>query len=128
MNVRGRWKITLSLLLASAFGCSKSDLVDVNGMVTWESAAVPHGDIVFVDTDPHVPSAAGKIVDGAYSFQCKPGKKRIEIKSYRLSGRLTPQGNPIGEMYIPSRYSSQSELTADVTEGGDNKFDFSLTP
>ena len=28
------------------------------------------------------------------SFRCKPGEKRVEIRSYRLSGKKTSQGNP----------------------------------
>lgn len=87
---------------------------------------MPHGDIIFIDTDPHVPAAAGKIVDGQYSFLCKPGKKRVEIHSHRLSGRKTPEGVPIGEMYVPERYSSNSQLTAIVTFDGQNTFNFDL--
>jgi hypothetical protein len=52
----------------------------------------------------------------------------VEISSYRLSGKKTPQGRPIGEMYIPKRYNDDSELTAEVTPNGENKFDFVLKP
>ena len=83
---------------------------------------------MFASIDPHVAPAAGKISDGAFTFRCKPGKKRVEISSYRLNGKKTPQGRPIGEMYIPKRYNSESKLTADVTFDGKNKFDFALKP
>ena len=89
---------------------------------------MPQGDIVFFSLDPHVPPAAGKIEDGAFTFRTKPGEKRVEIRSFRLSGKKTPQGKPIGEMYIPNRYNDNSELKADVTLGGKNKFDFALKP
>jgi hypothetical protein len=49
-----------------------------------------------------------------------PGQKRVEIQSYRLSGGKTPQGIPIGEMYVPERYSTNSQLTASVTLGDEN--------
>jgi hypothetical protein len=107
-------------------GCSRPDTVEVSGIVEWEAAPIPQGDIVFFSSDPHVPAAAGKIVEGAYRFRTKPGEKRVEIRSFRLSGKKTPQGRPIGEMYIPKRYNDDSELTADVTLGGENKFDFKL--
>ena len=118
------WFMGLVLVL----GCSRSETVEVSGSVTWEDAPMPHGDIVFYALDPHVPAAAGKIVDGAYAFRCKPGEKRVEIQSYRLTGKMTPGGKPIGEMYIPERFSSQSKLTASVTADGENKFDFPLKP
>ena len=104
------------------------ETVEVSGTVTWEGAPIANGDIVFASIDPHIPAAAGKIADGAFTFRCKPGKKRVEIRSYRLSGKKTPQGRPIGEMYIPKRYNDKSELTADVTLDGENKFDFALKP
>jgi hypothetical protein len=120
--------IAWALALIVLFGCSPRETVEVSGSVAWEGAPMLHGNIVFFDVDPHVPAAAGKIVDGAYAFQCTPGKKRVEIQSYRLSGRKTPEGNPIGEMYVPDRYSSESELTVDVSLAGENKFDFALIP
>ena len=89
---------------------------------------IPNGDIVFAATDPHIAAAAGKISDGAFTFRCKPGNKRIEIQSYRLTGKKTTQGNPAGEMFIPERYNFNSELTANVTLDGKNKFDFALKP
>ena len=114
--------------IVSLVGCSRPETVEVSGTVTWEGAPIVNGDIVFASIDPHIPAAAGKISDGAYTFRCKPGKKRVEISSFRLSGKKTPQGRPIGEMYIPNRYSSESELLADVTPDGENKFDFALKP
>jgi hypothetical protein len=118
------WSLTLIVMP----GCSRPETVEVSGSVTWEGAPMPHGDIVFFALDPHVPAAAGKIADGAYALRCKPGEKRVEISSFRLSGKKTPQGRPIGEMYVPGRYSSESKLTADVTLDGANKFDFALKP
>jgi hypothetical protein len=109
-------------------GCSQPDTVEVSGSVEWEGAPIPQGDVVFFSLDPHVPPAAGKITDGAYRFYTKPGDKRVEIRSFRLSGKRTPQGRPIGEMYIPKRYNDESELTANVTLDGENKFDFALKP
>lgn len=109
-------------------GCSRSETVEVSGSITWEGAPMPQGDIVFQSLDPHVPAAAGKIRDGAYAFRCKPGEKRVEIQSFRLSGKLTPQGRPIGEMYVPQRFNSESNLKATVTSDGSNKFDFALKP
>lgn len=109
-------------------GCSHPDTVEVSGSVEWDGAPIPQGDIVFFSLDPHVPPAAGKIADGSFTFRTKPGEKRVEIRSFRLSGRKTPQGRPIGEMYIPKRYNDNSELTANVALDRKNEFDFKLKP
>jgi hypothetical protein len=118
------WLVGIVLLV----GCARPETVEVSGTVTWEGAPIANGDIIFASIDPHIPAAAGKISEGAFMFRCKPGKKRVEISSFRLSGKKTPQGRPIGEMYIPNRYSSESELLTDVTPDGENKFDFALKP
>jgi hypothetical protein len=122
--IRIIWLLGFSLL----FGCSQSEMAEVSGAVTWEGVAIPNGDIVFAATDPHVPAAAGKILDGRFAFRCKPGEKRVDIRSYRLTGRKTSQGNPEGEMYIPERYNTKSELTANVSLNGENRFEFALKP
>jgi hypothetical protein len=116
----------LSILLL--VGCSRSETVNVSGTVTWESTPIANGDIVFASIDPHIPAAAGKIENGAFHFACKPGEKRVEIRSYRLTDKKTPQGKPIGMMYIPERFNSESELKANVTLDGKNDFEFALKP
>jgi hypothetical protein len=118
------WLLGIILLL----GCSRPETVEVSGMVTWDGAPIPNGDIVFAAIDPHIAAAAGKISEGEFRFRCKPGEKRVEIRSYRLTGKKTSQGNPAGEMYIPGRYNSESKLTADVTLHGKNSFEFPLKP
>ena len=114
--------------LAMLMGCSRSDTVEISGAVTWKGAPIPQGDVIFASLDPHIPAAAGKISEGAFKFRCKPGEKRVEIRSYRLSGKKTPEGIPIGEMYIPPRYNTQTELSADVTFDGKKQFEFDLKP
>jgi hypothetical protein len=118
------WLVAITLLN----GCSRSETVEVSGIATWEGAPIPNGDIVFASTDPHIAAAAGKISEGEFRFRCKPGEKRVEIRSYRLTGRKTSQGNREGEMYIPERYNTKSELTANVSLDGKNTFEFALKP
>jgi hypothetical protein len=118
------WLSGIALLL----GCSRPETVEVSGNVTWQGAPISNGDIVFVATDPHIAAVAGKISDGAFTLRCKPGDKRVEIQSYRLTGRKTLQGNPEGEMYIPERYNTKSELAANVILNGTNTLEFALKP
>jgi len=116
------------LVIASLVGCSHPDTVEVSGIVTWNGTRISNGDIVFVSTNPHISPAAGKISEGAFAFRCKPGEKRVEVRSYRLTGKKTSQGNPAGEMFIPDRYNLNSELAANVTFDGKNEFEFALKP
>src|SRR5215211_2862811 len=109
-------------------GCARPETVEVSGTVTWNATPIPNGDILFAAMDPHVAAAAGKIEDGNFKFRCKPGDKRVDIRSYRLTGKKTSQGNPGAEMYIPERYNYDSKLTINVTFDGKNKFDFALKP
>src|SRR5688572_1148834 len=104
-----RFACLLAIMLL--LGCAQRDTVEVSGNVTWNGAPVPHGDILLVADDPHIATAAGQIAEGAYTLRSKPGKKRVEISSYRLSSKKTPQGRPISERYIPERYNAKSELT-----------------
>jgi hypothetical protein len=120
-------RIACLWLLPLALGCARSDTIEVSGAITWQGAPVPHGDITFISADPHIPAAAGKIVAGAYAFRCKPGSKRVEIRSYHLTGKTTSEGVPIGEMYIPAKFNSESALTANVSFDGNNRFDFNMT-
>jgi hypothetical protein len=114
--------------IAFVLGCSRPETIEVSGNATWNGAPISNGDIVFVATDPHVAAAAGKILEGSFTFRCKPGGKRVEIRSYRLTGKKTSQGHPAGEMFIPERYNYNTELTASVTADGNNKFEFALKP
>jgi hypothetical protein len=59
------------------------------------------------------------------------GKVRVEVIASRPVPGKFDESNPgekvpVGEMYIPAKYNSQSELTADVTSGS-NVLDFALT-
>jgi hypothetical protein len=45
----------------------------------------------------------------------------------RATDQIDPEtGTKLGEMYVPPRYNTQTELEADVTIEGDNHFEFAL--
>jgi hypothetical protein len=118
------------LMLPLLVGCTKTtDKVEVAGNVSWDGSPLPSGSIRFLPFDRTIAPAGGKIVDGAYKFFCKPTKMRVEIEATRLTGKIDPiEKAPIGEQFIPARYNQDSELSADVTRDGTNRFDFSLSP
>ncbi len=89
---------------------------------------MPIGEVVFVPTDNRTSPSAGKIEQGAFAFPTKPGTMRVEIQAVRETGEIHPtEGYKITELYVPARYNTESELTAEVTRDGENHFTFDLT-
>jgi hypothetical protein len=116
------------LTTALAGGCQRaSDTVDVTGTVTWNGALIPSGTIILEPAEQHQAPIGGTIRDGKFLLHAKPGKMRVQIDAVRATQQRDPQtGTLLGEMYIPSRYNRETELTADVTRDGKNSFEFAL--
>ena len=113
-------------------GCDgKPSTYPVSGTVTFDGDPLPDGDILFVDADNKVGPDAGKIKDGKFECKAKAGKKNVQIRATRLE---KPKGGATGAMgetelpvdYIPEKYNIKTELQADVTSGGPNKYEFKL--
>jgi len=116
----------MAVLLAA--GCSRSEFVTVTGVVTWNGAPLTDGEVIFIAEDKRIPPAAGKLTDGTFEFLSKPGKMRVEIQAVRKTGKLHPiHGFELTELFIPTRYNSETALTAEVAADGDNHFTFNLT-
>ena len=121
-------------LTALWVGCGRSgpQTYEVSGHVTLGGQPVAAGQILFRAADGSEAGWAGQIVDGRYTLRSTPGKKRVEItatREVRMAAK-SASGEPAlnFESYIPQKYNSQSELTADVTADGRNQFDFPLQP
>jgi hypothetical protein len=118
----------MAVSIVAAFGCSRSEFVEVAGTVAWKGQPVETGEIVFKPENKALAPAAGRIRGGAYKLVCRPGKARVEIQAVRKTGKRDPrEGFEITELFIPAKYNSQSTLAAEVTAEGDNHFDFKLT-
>jgi hypothetical protein len=121
------WIIGGGLLMFA--GCAHSDLIEVTGQVTFDGKPVETGEIIFHPVDTSLTPAGGRIRGGQYKLLTKPGKMRVDIQAVRKTGKRDPlEGFEITELYIPARYNAETELTADVTREGENRFDFQLTP
>src|SRR5437016_5081016 len=68
----------LHMVLLLALGCG-SGTCEVTGTVTFDGQPVPHGDIVLNDVEGRLGPDYGKIEDGKFALQAKPGGKRVEI-------------------------------------------------
>lgn len=112
------------VMLAS---CAPSTgLMAVSGKVNFDGQPLKDGDIMFIPADKQFGAEAGKIKDGAYQLNTRPGMNRVEIRATRLvPGKLGPMGEPATEPFVPAAYNSASTLTADVGSGK-LKHDFEL--
>jgi hypothetical protein len=121
---------TFSAMLALYLitGCApSSEFTEVTGDVLWNGAPMPTGMIVLQPFDPKTPPSGGPIRDGKFQLKTKPGRMRVQIEAVRATNHVDPDtGTKLGEMYIPSRYNTQTELEAEVTAGGNNHVTFEL--
>lgn len=108
--------LTLGCLLS---GCSDSGLYNVTGTVNFDGKPIEKGRILFRRLDGDKRAFAGTISNGQYSLQSEAGKMRVEITASRIiPGKFdTSNGTkePVGQMYIPAKYNSHSELAVEVS-------------
>jgi hypothetical protein len=126
-----RWNLPGALVLFLVLGCGSSGPAKhtVSGQVTFDGAPVPEGDIIFEPVDKNLAADGGKITDGRYSLEVKPGKHRVVIRASKLVKLPPGQKGAMGETemhqgYIPARYNEKTELTADIS--GPRELDFTL--
>ncbi|NOX55775.1 MAG: DUF4198 domain-containing protein [Planctomycetes bacterium] len=140
------WRVASAVLVAAGLtcvlpGCAGGPAtVEVSGTVTFDGKPIPDGQITFHPAQGTGRSYSGKIENGKFSFQCEPGAKKVEITATREvkadASKLSPEEQvqleeegaegTVPEQYIPARYNTQTELTAEVKESGDNTFEFNL--
>lgn len=140
---RLEWCLVVVCGLAGGCGPSGPPRVAVSGTVTFDDAPLESGTIAFVPAEGVVgPMAGGEIKNGTYRIEAingpTLGEHRVEIRAWREGAEQITEGvggategpsaggtAAIIEMYIPSRYNTQSTLSA-VIEKGENQHDFSL--
>ena len=124
-------------LVALLVGCGREPRVPLDGTVTLNGRPLEKGYIHFsplAGTDG--PSAGANIVDGKFTVPGHggpfAGKFRVEITAADLTGRKVPNrsGTAMVDEYVqalPARYNTESQLQADITAHGPNRFDFALS-
>lgn len=135
-TTRSNLLLTVPVLCVLAVGCStgertnEPDMHPVTGEVTLDGKPLPAGRIHFIDADTEPPrEAVIDIINGQFSGQVTAGKKRVEIRAYRDDVEASVGGAPtdVDPQYLPARYNTASEQTADVAASGENSFRFPLT-
>jgi hypothetical protein len=120
--------LVVSGLIVAAGGCDTGPrLSPVTGTVTLDGAPVPEGDILFTPADPNLSPEAGKIKDGKYEIKSREGKMKVQINASKIvpGAAKGAMGEDVATEYIPSKYNTQTTLSADV-KAGPNTFDFPL--
>lgn len=126
------WEAKLVTLVAllTMVGCSSSDgLVEIGGTVTFDGAPIPEGRIQFRSTEGDQEAYAGLIENGKYVIRVAPGPALVEVRASRLIPGKFVEVNPgekdqAGEMYIPEKYNSRTELKVPVESAKtDQNFD-----
>ena len=125
--------IVSAACLIMAVGCSGDNRQSLQGSVTLDDAPLATGYISF---SPRAgtpgPTAGSEITDGRFAIERTrgtfPGMFRVEITASRPSGRHV-EGVPgeVYEQFLPARYNTESELTANVVGGSKNNLEFKLT-
>ncbi|MCG6155475.1 hypothetical protein [Rubinisphaera margarita] len=102
-------------------GCSSAtgpEMFETSGSVHWEGAPLKEGRITFRMLDGEGRVYSGPITNGAFNIETLPGEMRVEIIASRpIPGKFDHSNGepaPIGEMYIPAKYNSRSELKYSV--------------
>jgi hypothetical protein len=119
----------LMLLTCAVFvGCggAPDGMVEVSGAITWNGQPVETGFVTFA-ADPSKGPQSGKIENGRYRFNAYGGQNVVRIQAEK-KGTFNKGMNQYNyHQFIPAKYNDESELSAEVSAGGDNVFDFPLT-
>ncbi len=116
-------------------GCGSEDtgpeLYTVKGTVTFDGSPGDEGRIQFRHTEGDQKAYSADIKAGSYTIQTETGNASVEITASRPTGEFDTSNpddppQPIGEMYIPAQYNSETTLTADIKPSADNSIPFDL--
>jgi hypothetical protein len=119
------------LLAASGAGCGRRDgpqrtFYPIRGTVTLDGKPLPYGEIQFVTPSlGHLDVCV--IKNGRFTGQAGPGKRTVSFCAFREGAKDPETGAAIRLNVIPPRYSTESNVEADVTAEGPNDFAFDLT-
>lgn len=117
-------------------GCNSQpagpEMYEVSGNVTFDGAPLKEGRIRFRLTSGDQRAFEAEISDGQYSLETTAGSMQVEVRASRIVPGKFEQASPdeepqpVGEMYIPEKYNAKTELSAEVSAGGENTFSFDL--
>ncbi len=121
------------LVLALTAGCSGTNRVAVEGLITYDGMPIPIGTITFLPTFENAVKAGGRVENGHYelaaAYGLVPGSYKVEVRWAKPTGKKYK--NEFGEEFdrtqegLPDKYHARTVLTADIKTGA-NHVDFNL--
>jgi hypothetical protein len=117
-------------------GCSDTRRQPIGGAVTLDGQPLAKGYIRLLPSEGTAgPTAGATIENGRFSIDAAKstfvGSFRVEIVATRPSNRTaidpeTGQKISVPEQYLPARYNTDSQLTADIADNRPNQLEFAL--
>jgi hypothetical protein len=111
------------LVLVAVVGCgNRNEPVKVAGTVTVDGTPLEYGIVNFLRPESKAAAAGGSIQDGKFALAVPPGSYRVTITGTRkVAGKVekSEMGDEAAvEPVVPTKYSQDSPLTAEVTGDG----------
>jgi hypothetical protein len=107
-------------VLGLLVGCAAKP-VKVSGTVELDGQPLKEGKITLLGEGGATPEGPFDIKDGKFEGEAKPGKKRVEIRAYKM-GQPTKMGDKVieasPENYLPAEYNTESKLTTEIGADG----------
>ena len=134
------WNLVWLILAVVVAGCGRGGpgRHAASGTVTFKGQNLEKGFITFSPAEQTIGTQGGaEIVNGSYKIAAAEGllegKYKVSVSSPEGGSTVAAGENPgdpaeakPATERIPEKYNAKTELTAEVTAGGENKFDFKL--
>lgn len=131
----GRWFCAIGLLML--LGCGHGGRMPLEGTITVDGRPLEKGYIQFTPLAGTLgPTAGAEIINGEFTVSPQggpfAGKFQVQITAAGRTGRRVRHplsGTMIDEnaQILPARYNTKSQLQAEVTADGPNRFEFAIS-
>jgi hypothetical protein len=123
--------VVVGCVCLAAGGCTgdgKAKMAQVSGKVLLDDKPLDDGEIEFIG-DPGTPSDILPVQNGAFSGKVKVGKKKVAIQAFKTEKAPPTATAGVTEErknYLPAKWNTESQMTAEVTDGGVTPAEFKV--
>ncbi|RCS49240.1 hypothetical protein DTL42_11930 [Bremerella cremea] len=122
----GRWSpFLLVVLVLFVVGCDSDGKVHVKGTATWNGSPIESGYLELQPVGGQGQFESAEIVDGKFSLNTLPGKRRVKVTAEKKIGETAPteripEPEPIMFQFIPAEFNSNSTLEMEIDASDPN--------